>query len=109
MQNILTIILISSLLFPQKIFESFDYNSNHSFVGINSYEFTVDEDGKENRTLIIKDISNYQIGQVMAVLNWGPQLGPIWELSQFRSILMTSCARPAGREWDLPKSQSTAF
>jgi hypothetical protein len=55
-QNILTIILLSSLLFSQKIFESFDYNSNHSFVGINSYEFTVDEDGKENRTLIIKDI-----------------------------------------------------
>lgn len=56
MQNILTLILISSILFPQKIFESFDYNSNHSFVGINSYEFTVDEDGKEKRILIIKDI-----------------------------------------------------
>ncbi|MCH7762407.1 MAG: hypothetical protein IIB95_01535 [Candidatus Marinimicrobia bacterium] len=56
MQNFLTLILISSLLFPQKIFKSFDYNSDHSFVGINSYEFTMDEDGKENRILIIKDI-----------------------------------------------------
>lgn len=44
------------MLFSQKIFESFDYDSEHSFVGINSYEFTVDENGEENRTLIIKDI-----------------------------------------------------
>ncbi len=55
--KILTFIFsISVFLFPQKIFESFDYDSKHSFVGINTYEFTVDEDGKENRTLIIKDI-----------------------------------------------------
>lgn len=55
--KILTFIFsISVFLFPQKIFESFDYDSKHSFVGTNSYEFTVDEDGKENRTLIIKDI-----------------------------------------------------
>jgi len=55
--KILTFIFsISVFLFPQKIFESFDYDSKHSFVGINTYEFTVDEDGKENRTLIIKNI-----------------------------------------------------
>jgi DUF4097 and DUF4098 domain-containing protein YvlB len=47
---------IPVFLYPQQIFESFDYDSKHSFVGTNKYEFTVDEDGKENRTLVIKDI-----------------------------------------------------
>lgn len=56
MKIFLTIIFVSTLLFPQKIFESFDYDSEHSFVGTNSYEFSVGEIGKENRTLIIKDI-----------------------------------------------------
>lgn len=55
--KILTFIFsISVFLFPQKIFESFDYDSKHSFVGTNTYEFTVDEEGKESRTLVIKDI-----------------------------------------------------
>ncbi len=61
MQNILTILLLSSLLFPQKIFESFDLSSDHSFMETNTYEFTIDEKGKESRALIIKDI----IGEII--------------------------------------------
>jgi len=56
MKNILTIIIISSLLFPQKIFESFDLGSDHSFIKTNQYVFTVDEKDKESRVLIIKNI-----------------------------------------------------
>jgi len=56
MQNILTVIMISSLLFPQKIFESFDLGSDHSFIETNHYLFTIDEKDKESRVLIIENV-----------------------------------------------------